>query len=399
LRRALAAVVAVLGLGLSASAVAQTAPITVTLAGQSMIRSDLSTSARAQLAAMRALLGGDVVLTNLEGAIAEPGQTVHQGRGFLAPPEALDALQALGVNLLALSDTPAFDLGPTGIANTLRETDRRHLVHAGVGETLAEAAAPAYLKIAQGTIALVASASGLLTPEARATASAPGVNELRVLAGNRQNEASADLPDVAANHPDEADARRLLQAIREARRHADLVIVYQHNHVFGNTSFNALFSEALPERMRPNPWLVRWVHAEIDAGADIIVMHGAPLLHGLEIYHGKPIFYDLGNFIYNVPPALTYIDEPIAWESAVAHVQFSHGRLQSLTLQPVVLNRIGAGQPDVHSEYTNNVFLDTRGLPAAATGAKAHYILERLVELSKPFGTRLEIRGDVALLR
>ena len=60
----------------------------------------------------------------------------------------------------------------------------------------------------------------------------------------------------------------------------------------------------------------------MDAGADIIVMHGAPLLHGVEIYHGRPIFYDLGNFIYNVPPTLTYIDEPINWESAVAYVEF-----------------------------------------------------------------------------
>ncbi len=78
----------------------------------------------------------------------------------------------------------------------------------------------------------------------------------------------------------------------------------------------------MPERLAPNAWLMKWTHAEIDAGADIVVMHGAPLLHGVEIYHGRPIFYDLGNFIYNVPPTLTYIDEPMAWESVVASVQF-----------------------------------------------------------------------------
>ncbi len=83
----------------------------------------------------------------------------------------------------------------------------------------------------------------------------------------------------------------------------------------------------MPERLAPNDWLKKWMHAEIDAGADIVVMHGAPLLHGVEIYHGRPIFYDLGNFIYNVPPTLTYIDEPINWESAVAHVQFQGKKL------------------------------------------------------------------------
>ena len=78
-----------------------------------------------------------------------------------------------------------------------------------------------------------------------------------------------------------------------------------------------------------------WTHDEIDAGADIIVMHGAPLLHGVEIYRGRPIFYDLGNFIYNVPPTLTYIDEPMAWESVVATVQFAAGSGARRNARPI----------------------------------------------------------------
>lgn len=125
-------------------------------------------------------------------------------------------------------------------------------------------------------------------------------------------------------------------------------------------------------------------------------MHGAPLLHGVEIYRGRPIFYDLGNFIYNVPPTLTYIDEPMSWESIVAYVEFQERELQSVSFRPIVLNNIGEGQPDPHSEYTNNRFLDTRGLPAPATGPRAGYILERLADASKPFGTRIEVKGDTA---
>ena len=125
-------------------------------------------------------------------------------------------------------------------------------------------------------------------------------------------------------------------------------------------------------------------------------MHGAPLLHGVEIYHGRPIFYDLGNFIYNLPPTLTYIDEPMSWESAVAYVQFQGGKLRSITLQPIVLNAIGTGQPDAHDPRANNTFLDTRGLPAAATGARAGYILGRIARLSEPFGTVMQVHGDTA---
>ena len=377
----------------------QSAPITITLAGQSMIRSDIRATSPAAVPVIQGLLKGDVVFTNLEAAVAEKGETVHEGRGFLTPPEALDALTTFGFNLLSLSGNHAFDLKVTGIQNTIREADSRKIVHAGTGNNLAEAAAPGYLHTPKGTIALIASASGLITPGGSATADRPGVNELRVEAGDKENEATVDLPGAPGNTPNPEDAQRILQSIRDARQHADLVIVYQHNHVFGNHSFATIFTEGLQERLAPNEWLKKWTHAEVDAGADIIVMHGAPLLHGVEIYHGRPIFYDLGNFIYNVPPTLTYIDEPMNWESAVAYVQFQGKNLQSISFRPIAMNNVGEGQPDIHNEYANNQFLDTRGLPSPVTGARAGYILQRLADASKPFGTTVEIKGDTAEIK
>jgi poly-gamma-glutamate capsule biosynthesis protein CapA/YwtB (metallophosphatase superfamily) len=377
----------------------QSAPITITLTGQSMIRSDIRSTAPTAVPIIQKLLKGDVIFTNLESAVAEKGETIHEGRGFLTPPEALDALTKFGFNLLSLSGNHAFDLKATGIQNTIRETDNRKIVHAGTGANVAQAAAPGYLHTPKGTIALIASASGLIASGASATTNRPGVNELRIEAGDKENEATADLPGAPSNTPNREDSQRILQSIRDAHTHADLVIVYQHNHVFGNRSFSTIFTEGMPERLAPNEWLRKWTHAEVDAGADIIVMHGAPLLHGVEIYHGRPIFYDLGNFIYNVPPVLTYIDEPINWESAVAYVEFQGKTLRSVSFQPIALNTIGEGQPDIHDEYANNQFLDTRGLPTPATGAKAGYILQRLADESKPFGTTIAIKGDTAQIK
>ena len=310
------------------------------------------------------MLKGDASFTNLESAVAEKGETTHEGRGFLTPPEALDALKTLGFNLVALAGNHAFDLNVTGIRNTIREADARKIVHAGTGNNIAEASAPGYLHTAKGTIALIASASGLIAPGGSATADRPGVNELRVEAGGKENEATADLfgdrAGAPANTPNSEDAQRILQSIRDARQHADLVIVYQHNHVFSNHSFSTIFTEGMPERLAPNPWLQKWTHQEIDAGADIVVMHGAPLLHGVEIYRGRPIFYDLGNLIYNAPPTLTYIDEPMAWESMVAYVEFdaapgnpsdprARRNLKSISLRPIVLEYAG-GRPARRSQ-------------------------------------------------
>ena len=366
--------------------------LTITLTGQSMIRSDLRATAPDAVPRIRSLLRGDVVFTNFEGTVAEPGQSVSGGgRGFLAPAEALDALQTFGFNLLSLSNNHAFDLKEAGVDNTLREVARRGIAHAGVGATLAEAAAPAYLRVGNMTVALVASASGLIAAGGAARADGRGVNELRVMAGDAPNEANADLPGAPANVPNQEDAARILNAIREAKARADVVIVYQHNHVFGNRSFNTIFSEGMAERLEPNKWLRDWTHAEVEAGADVVVMHGAPLLHGVEIFRGKPIFFCLGNFIYNVPPALTYISEPMSWESVVAYLEFRGKTLRSISLRPIAMNYVGNGQPDVHSQYTSNEFLQTRGLPSPAEGAQARYILERLADYSKPFGTKIVI--------
>ena len=58
------------------------------------------------------------------------------------------------------------------------------------------------------------------------------------------------------------------------------------------------------------------------------------------------------------------------------------------------MNVLGEGQPDVQDPRATNQFLFTRGLPAPATGAEAGYILERLAEYSRSFGTQITITGE-----
>jgi poly-gamma-glutamate capsule biosynthesis protein CapA/YwtB (metallophosphatase superfamily) len=366
---------------------AQSGALSITLTGQSMIRSDIRAHAPSEVPVITSLLKGDVVFTNFEATIVDEkkGQSHMDGR-FLSPPEALDALQTFGFNLVSLSNNHAFDLKVPGIQNTLEEARRLKLAHAGTGNTIDEAVAPGYLHTPQGTVALVAMASGLIAEGGSATATRPGVNELRVEG------------DPGNQHPNEQDAQRILQSIRNARKQADLVIVYEHNHVF-DKPFSTIMLEELPERLAPPDWLKKWTHAEVDAGADIIVMHGAPLLHGVEIYHDRPIFYDLGNFIFQAPPIDVLLDEPINWESVVAYVEFQGKNLKSITFRPVAQNKIGQGQADTQDEHTNNLFLQTRGLPTLATGEQARYILERLRDLSRPFGTTVEVKGDRAAIK
>jgi poly-gamma-glutamate synthesis protein (capsule biosynthesis protein) len=363
------------------SPAAQSQAIKLALTGQAMIRSDVRVHAPNLVPMLAPLLQGDAVFTNYEATVGEKASSGD--RGFLSPPESLDALKGLGFNLLALANNHSFDLKVAGIQNTLREVGRLGLAHAGIGNTVDEAAGAGYLRTPNGTVALVAMASGFVPDGGAATATRPGVNELRVDGGKT---------------PNAEDARRILQSIRAARDRADLVVVYQHNHVF-DIPFGTIMAEELPERLVPPEWLKEWAKAEVDAGADVVVMHGAPLLHGVEIYHGRPIFYDLGNFIFQSPPTITMLDEPIIWESVVASVAFRGRELQSVSFKPIAMNKIGEGQPDAHDPSAINLFLQTRGLPRPATGAQARYILERLANLSRPFGTTIEISADTAAIR
>ena len=380
-RLALPACLFIVAFTMRATLWAQSPTLSITLTGQSMIRSDIRAHAPSAVPIIASLLKGDVVFTNFEAVIIDEskGQSPKDGR-FVSPPGALEALKTFGFNLLSLSNNHAFDLKIPGIQNTLEQVNRLNLAHAGTGNTIDEAVAPGYLKTPKGTVALVSMASGLIEAGASATATRPGVNELRIEAGNK---------------PNEEDAQRILQSIHEASKKADLVIVYEHNHVF-DKPFQTIMQEELPERMVPPDWLKKWTHAEVDAGADIIVMHGAPILHGVEIYRGRPIFFDLGSFIFQLSPKDIRLDEPILWESVVAYVDFQGKNLQSIKFRPIVENKIGQGQADTQDEHTNNLFLQTRGLPAPATGEQARYILERLADLSRPFGTKVDVQDDTA---
>jgi hypothetical protein len=70
--------------------------------------------------------------------------------------------------------------------------------------------------------------------------------------------------------------------------------------------------------------------------------------------------------------------------------------LKSIKFRPIAVNKIGESQADTPDTRTNNLLLQTSGLPRVATGEQAYAILQRLADLSRPFGTNVEIIGEIA---
>jgi poly-gamma-glutamate synthesis protein (capsule biosynthesis protein) len=373
------------GLARGAAPLAGRQAITITLVGQSVIRSDVRIDAPEWVPVIKSLLKGDAAFTNFEGAVYDStkGQSYRSGQ-FVSPPATLEALKSFGFSLVSLANNHAFDLKAAGIENTLATAKRLGLTYAGIGRDLPEAGAPRYLRTPNGTIALVALASGLIGA-GRATESRSGVNELR----------------FDGTTPKAEDFKRILRYVREARRHADIVIVSQHNHYYPGipnaTAYTQMVESELPARLTPPDWMHSWAHRLVDAGADMLAFHGPPFMHGVEIYKGRPIFYSLGNFIFEVPPG--HLEEPIMWESVVAYVEFVGSQLRAVRFQPIAMNKIGKGLPDPHDQSDMNQYFRTRGLPRPVSGDQAKFLLQRLANLSRPFGTRIEINGTTAAVR
>ncbi|MFQ5926619.1 MAG: CapA family protein [Terriglobia bacterium] len=426
----------------------QSGSLTVALTGDSIITQRMSLYDEPDyLALIELLRGADVAITNFEMVLHDyegAPAPVSGGTYMAAPPRLARELVWMGFDLVSTANNHSFDYGAEGLLSTLRGLADAGLVAAGTGENLARARAPGYRETRGGRVALVAAAS-TFTPMAPAgeqrkdLRGRPGLSPLRYhttfyvdaesLADLRRLKQALGMERRRGSFPPDADRLNFLgrefrrgdptrietqpnpddlagivQAVGEARRQADWVIVSLHAH------------ERAGDRETPAAFIVEFAHAVVEAGADIVAIHGPHVLRPVEIYHGRPIFYSLANFIfqnetvaflpaemyrrYGVDPAATPADvydartqggqrgfpaNAIFWESVVALVSFTAGRLDAVRLYPILL---GYGKPRPQ-----------RGRPILAGAKDAERILERLANLSKSFGTRIEVRDAVGWVR
>lgn len=357
-----------MGFAMAASpALAATSGLKLTLLGQALIEHDVAADAwpdRRRLAAR--LATADACFTNLETVILGPraGAPTREALTLhAAGPEVIETLKAMNVKLAATANNHAFDLGSGGILDTLAALRAAGLASAGSGENLTRAAAPAFHDTPHGTVALVACATGKVREGGAALPTRPGVNEVR---------------RDAAGQVDPADASRVLDALSDAARRADVVIAYQHNHDWE------------PDMAMVPDWQRTFAKRCVEAGASVFVGHGAPLLQGVEVHRGTPIFYGLGNFIFQTekPPGAY---PPESWEGVLVECEFRGRRCRSARLVPIRLNEIGtAGPADIV----------TRGMPSLADAAQGRAILDRIADRSRRLGGRFraEDQGQAQLL-
>jgi poly-gamma-glutamate capsule biosynthesis protein CapA/YwtB (metallophosphatase superfamily) len=408
-----------------------TETFTLALTGQSLIKYDIRSITEPQFLAVQDILrGADLAFTNFEGTLlGSHGGWPLKGSFFgCSHPVVLDALKAMGVGALSLSNNHAFDLGPPGILTTLEEVEARGFLHAGIGRDRDEASAAGELRVGATRVGLVAMDGGpgpdlmYAADAAHERPARPGVNRLKVsqvidlddaafaqigavrdtvgysaidLANDSQPDDPPQLVEGAEiaiaravfrrGTPtgrnvkvDPLDLQRNLAAIAEAADDGNLVIAYLHHHHW------AADWHQLPD------WVGGVARQCIDAGASLFVSHGAPVLQPIEIYKGRPIFYSLGNFIFHVRSEKSTWTGTEVWESVVATCRFdSDNRLDVIELHPVVIGgEAGLANPA----------LEHRLVPHRVTGATARRILERVRTRSAGLGTAIDIVDDTGII-
>ncbi|MEU2553172.1 CapA family protein [Streptomyces sp. NPDC014684] len=209
----------------------------------------------------------DVRVVNLETAVTQdgdfaPGKAVH----YRMNPANLPCLTAIRPDVCALANNHVLDFGPPGLAETLDSLAGSGLRTAGAGTDAVAAWRPAAVPLRTGGRLLVFSfgmPSSGIPHDWAATADRSGV---------------ALIPA-----PTPAGAAAFADCLRQLRRPADLVLVSVH---WGpNWGYGVPAGE------------VRFAHALIDAGVDVVHGHSSHHPRALELYRGRLVLYGCGDLV------------------------------------------------------------------------------------------------------
>ena len=377
-------------------------------------------------------------------------------------PRNLEDLKWMGIDAVTTANNHSFDFSEGGFLTTLEHCRRIDLPTAGGGLDIDQARSPAYVDSRGGRVAVM-SATSTFSDQSRAGPGRPdfpgrpGVNALRhqvvhhverdvfeaLHKANRElgyqdvKEATRlfgfsgveEAPDLTSEvefldntfvlseefarntMADQDDLAGIANWIRGAQKQSDFTIYGVHCHESGATGeFHG------STRISPPQFLEEFARWTIDQGCAMFAGHGPHFLRGIEIYKNRPIFYSLGNFIFQNESVLRLPDEayrrfglgydqtpgdyldtrsgggtrafagdPVFWRSVVAVCNYGGGELENILLYPI---EMGYGLP-----------ISQRGRPVLSEGPVAQEILAWLQQVSEPYGTKISIEDDIGVIR
>lgn len=394
----------------------------------------------------------DVKITNLESVVSNwdcYASTFCGGQWINTEPDKLDDIQKFGFNLYGCANNHSMDYSFNGVLSTIKELQTREMNYAGIGKSLEDASSYTILNLKDKNVKIAfISITSTFIDAARAgnsceqIPSRPGVNPLRVhtkykvspkhfeqlkeiakatyINGERDNARKiGSLPpeekgsinfgghffveseeEGKYTYCNKSDLNRVVNEINLAKKEADYVVVSVHSHQIRGMEYT-----------EPDYFLEEFARVCIDNGVCAVIGGGTHQLKPIHIYKGKPIFYSLGNFVFqsgmvkklpydfwdkygysfdlSVKDALKIKtkDGTIGLEtdknnylSVIPIMNYEDDKLIKLKLIPIELS--------FDSERK------LKGLPVRADQDTMKIIYEQLVTISKTYGTVFLLEDD-----
>jgi poly-gamma-glutamate synthesis protein (capsule biosynthesis protein) len=233
----------------------------------------------------------DIAFVNLESPFASSGPYFQDRMVFRTHSAMAEGLALAGIDVVSTANNHVRDAAGHGIEETLRVLDLHGIAASGTGRTAAEARQGAILE----------------------------------RNGVRFGFVSFTFDQRNGNHPDDDPRVAMLGAdtVREGVEcmlpRADAVIVSMH--------------AGWEYQPQPNTLQRAMARAAIDAGASMVIGHHPHVVQPLEMYQDKPIFYSLGNLVFD---QFRRADTQLG---LVVEAEFAGGRLIGLRRREVSIER------------------------------------------------------------
>lgn len=202
----------------------------------------------------------DYSIVNFECPVTEGGEKPIEkcGPNLQCSENGIEAVKWAGFDCVTLANNHFLDYGKEGVEHTLEACEKYGIDTVGGGMNLQEASKILYKKIEDNTLAIINCC---------------------------EHEFSIATDETAGSNP--LNPIQQYYAIKEARAKAEYVLVIVHG---GHEHYQL-----------PSPRMQETYRFFVDAGADTVVNHHQHVFSGYEVYKGKPIFYGLGNFLFDRP--------------------------------------------------------------------------------------------------
>jgi len=386
----------------------------------------------------------DARLFNLENVLSDRriyASSYCGGTWLLAKEDTLDDTLKFGFNGCSFANNHTMDFSYDGLFDTLNAAKKRNLPICGAGKDLEKAADYAVINTPHGKCALI-SVCATFDNAARAGYASdylvgrPGLNPLRfsieyhitpehmkalkeMSAGThidgrrnrsrmggytpmppegcfgfgeynfRESEVEGKFSRVNKN-----DMARTENTIKKALEECETVIVNIHSHEIKHDTDD-----------EPDDFLIEFCRKCIDSGASAVIGTGTHQLKAVEIYKEKPIFYSLGNFIFQSDMVFCMPDD----------FREKYNMPHGLTAREQIAERAKLGNGGLHNDVNNfrslmpvMTFEDRKlteiklyplrldmhtGFPALADENETKIIYDYLCDRNRQFGTKIEIKN------